>query len=319
MEETSAGEKTAASRAEEVPWNVGGIEEEELKALQKASRISKRIIKFAREVADKEKSLLRMADLIEGKVKEEGGECAFPANLSLADEAAHYTPQADDPALAGEKGLLKVDLGVSVGGFCTDFAFTKDYSHENGKMVDAVEEALQNALSMMKAGTQTSAVGKEIERTIKGYGFTPIENLCGHSLGQYDLHAGVEIPNVETKGGYELQEGDVFAVEPFASTGEGRVAEGEYCQIYALAGEKTAVRLPRSRELVAKIAEDRLTLPFAARWYKDFPMLNLSLLDLVKNGALEEFPVLKEARKGALVSQAETCVIIEKDSVKVLV
>ncbi|MFH1199546.1 MAG: type II methionyl aminopeptidase [Candidatus Micrarchaeota archaeon] len=299
--------------------NIDNIDEEELKSLMQASEISRKVRKFARETAVKEKSLLRMAELIEGKIKEEGGEFAFPANLSANDSAAHYTPAADDATLVGEKDLLKVDLGVSIEGYCTDFAFTVDFSHENGKMVDAVEEAMQNALSVMRAGTNTSDVGKEIEKTIKGYGLKPIENLCGHMMGQYDLHAGIEIPNVETERGYELQEGDVFAVEPFATTGEGRVIEGEYCQIYALTMEKPAVRLPKSRELMAKIAEDRLTLPFAARWYKDTPMLNMTIRDLVKNGALTEFPVLREAKKGSLVSQAETCLIVEKDSVKVLV
>ncbi len=311
--------KPAEAAPTEPAWNINEMEEEEAKALQKASGIAKKIMKFAKETAAREKSLLRIAELVEGRIKEEGGECAFPANLSLNDNAAHYTPTAGDLALVGEKDLLKVDLGVAIDGYCTDFAFTVDYSHENGKMVDAVEEALQNALSMMKAGTDTSDIGKEIERTIAGYGFKPIENLCGHMMRQYDLHARVEIPNVETAGGYELQEGDVFAVEPFASTGEGRVIEGEFCQIYALTAEKAAVRLPRSRELLARIAADRMTLPFAARWYKDVGMLNLAINDLVKNGALQEFPVLREARKGAMVAQAENCVIVEKDSVKVLV
>ena len=297
----------------------GVSEEEYLKTYAKVAEIGKKVKAFAREVVPKSASLLQLAETLEAKIKEWGGEIAFPANLSRNGQAAHYTPSSDDETEIGEKDVLKVDLGVGIEGLMVDFAFTHDFSGENGKLVEAAEEAVQNALSVMKAGASTRDVGKEIEKTIKARGFLPVENLCGHLIEPYELHAGVEVPNVE-RGGYEFQEGQVFAVEPFASSGEGSIREGDFLQIFMVKPDSRGqVRLPRSRELLSRILAERVTMPFALRWYKDAPMLNLSIRDLAKNGVLEEFPVLEEVRKGSLVSQAETTVRIEKDGVEVLV
>ncbi|MBU1198029.1 type II methionyl aminopeptidase [Candidatus Micrarchaeota archaeon] len=293
-------------------------EEEFLKTYKKVSRIGKQVKKYAQEQCEKESSLLKLAELVEKKTIELGANPAFPANLSRDEQAAHYTPTANDDATS-ETSVLKIDLGAHIDGLAVDFAFTKDFGGEHGKLVEAADEALQNALSVMKAGATNRDVGKEIERTIKAKGFKPIENLCGHSIDVYDLHAGEEVPNVE-RGGYTFKEGDVFAVEPFASTGAGRITEGDFLQIYQLipsTGMK--IRLPRSRELLSKVLADRLTLPFALRWYKEMPMLNLTIRDLDKNGVLEAFPVLKEIEKNAFIAQAETTVRIEKDGVDVLV
>jgi len=169
----------------------------------------------------------------------------------------------------------------------------------------------------MRAGVSTKEIGAEIEAAIKKFGFKPIENLCGHSIEPFVLHAGIEIPNVPL-GGYTLQEGDVFAVEPFATTGEGRVREnGLVCEIYSL-DEVKPVRLPASRKLVEIVAEEYKTLPFAKRWLAEIPGLQMALNDLLRQGMLHSYPLLRE-REGSLVSQAETDVVVEKDSVKILV
>jgi methionyl aminopeptidase len=60
-------------------------------------------------------------------------------------------------------------------------------------------------------------------------------------------------------------------------------------------------------------------MPFAARWFKDIPMLRLSLADLEKQGILHSYPILKEAKKDCFVSQAETTLIVEKEGAKILV
>ncbi len=307
------------TRKEEAGEETELDEAEMLKTYANVARIGREVKAYAKEMAAKEKSLLKLAEDVEKKIIGLGGQVAFPANLSRNDEAAHYTPEANDATSIAANDLLKVDLGVHIEGLTVDFAFTHDYSQENGKLVEAAEEALQNALSIMRAGKKTSEVGKEIEQTIKKKGFKPVENLCGHLIEPYDLHAGIEVPNVE-RGGHVFEEGEVFAVEPFASTGDGLVRDGAFLQIYMVKPNSRAqVRLPRSRELLAKILADRMTLPFALRWYAGFPMLNLSINDLVRNGVLEEFPVLVETKKGSLVSQAESTVRITQEGVEVLV
>ncbi len=297
--------------------------EEDYEMLKKAGVIARKVKDHARTLVKPGMGLLEVAEKLEQFIRHEGKDAgveakpAFPINLSVGNNAAHYTPGADDATKVGEKDLLKVDIGVRIDGVCSDTAVTLDFSGENGKLIEAAEQALQNALSVMKAGVSTRKIGEEIEKTIKKFGFKPVENLCGHSIEPYVLHAGIEIPNVPF-GNYELQEGDVFAVEPFASTGEGHVREdASVCEIYSIA-EPKPVRLQASRQVMEIVLEEYRTLPFAKRWLAELPGLQVAINDLGKQGVIHGYPLLKE-RAGALVSQAETDVIVEKDSVKVLV
>jgi methionyl aminopeptidase len=213
---------------------------------------------------------------------------------------------------------VKIDFGVHYEGFINDAAFTVDLSGEHSALVEASELALENALAKIKSGVRVSEIGKEIQETIAGKGFKPIENLCGHSLDEFVLHAGEEIPNTP-RGSYTLKEGDVFAVEPFATNGGGRVTDGSYCEIYSLVNPRN-VRLPQTRKILEFVTEEYHLLPFAKRWLvKKFSeaTAGLAITDLVRQGILHEYYVLKEIN-GGLVSQAETTVLIEKDSVKVL-
>ncbi len=292
--------------------------EDAVKHYAKAGEVCKKARLKARELAKPGVKLLELAEQLEAFIREAGGQLAFPVNLSKNNFAAHYTPTADDATVVGEKDLLKIDFGVHSEGFIVDNSISVDFSGENDKLVEAAEQALQNALSVMKAGVNTKAVGEEIEKTIRKFGFKPVENLCGHLLLPWDLHAGVEVPNVASHGGVELEEGSAYAVEPFASTGEGRVRDDDaFLEIYSLA-EPRPVRLPASRAVLKLVAEEYKTLPFAKRWLQEVPMLQLALNDLSKQGVLHAYHLLREA-PGALVSQAETSVIVEEGGVKVLV
>ncbi len=284
----------------------------------KAGEICRQAKEKALGIAKPGVKLLDLAEGIEAHINELGGKPAFPVNLSANNRAAHYTPAADDASVVGEKDLLKIDFGVHIDGCLVDNSVTVDFSGENGKLVDAAEEALENALGVMKAGLNTADVGREIEETVRKHGFKPIENLCGHSIMPWQLHAGVEVPNVGNHGGVPLEEGMVYAVEPFVSTGVGRVKDDPtFCEIYSIADPKP-VRLPASRKVLELVVEEYQTLPFAKRWLQEVPMLQMAISDLQRQGVLHGYNILQEA-PGTLVSQAETSVIVEEDGVKVLV
>ncbi|OIO26186.1 type II methionyl aminopeptidase [Candidatus Micrarchaeota archaeon CG1_02_55_22] len=279
--------------------------------------MARKALLYAQGEAKPGVKLLDLAEKIELFITDNGGKPAFPVNLGIGNVAAHYTPSAEETAVLGEKDVLKVDLGVHIEGLIVDCAQTIDLSGENGKLVEASKKALENALSVMRVGANSRDVGAEIQKTIESYGFKPIENLCGHSLQHWELHAGREIPNV-AMGNSLLEEGEIYAVEPFASTGSGRVREAtDSAEIYSLMGAKN-VRMQASRRVLELVAEEYRTLPFAKRWLQEVPMLQFALSDLEKQGLIHGYGVLHDDAK-SLVSQAETTVIIEKDGVKVLV
>ena len=292
------------------------MKEDELKNYKKAAEIAAVVLK---EVQIKPgMKVLELVEGIENNIASKGGKPAFPANISCNEYAAHDTASVGETRVIGEKDIVKVDIGVHVEGFIADRAITFDLSEENGKLLEASERALENAVSVVKAGVNVEQIGAEIEKTILSYGFKPIENLTGHSLGQYLLHAGAEIPNFAARGiGAILEEGDVIAIEPFATKGIGLVIETQRTEIFSALME-LPTRNTLARQMFKKIKENYHELPFAERWVADTFEKRIVLRELIKNGSIHSYPVLKEKSNG-LVSQFEHTIIVGKDSAEILI
>ncbi|MEK6945263.1 MAG: type II methionyl aminopeptidase [Nanoarchaeota archaeon] len=278
----------------------------------KAGKIASQVKKFARSFIKPKMPLLDIAEKIEAKIIELGGESAFPVNLSINNIAAHYTPSHDDKSLA--HGLLKIDLGVHVDGWIADTAFSMDLenSQENKKLIQASEEALKSAEKILKAGIHMNKIGGIIEKTIKSKGFSPIINLSGHEISQYELHAGVSVPNIDDSRASILTPG-LYAIEPFATNGSGKVHDGKPSGIYMLRASQ-APRNPGARKLLDFIVKKYNTLPFCSRWIvKKFGAKSLFDLKILENnGNLHHFAQLTES-ENAIVSQAENTVLIGKE------
>src|SRR3989304_502867 len=191
----------------------------------KAGKIASEAKKYARIISKKGMPLLELAEKIEAKIEELGGKPAFPVNLSIDDVAAHYTPGHDDKAVA--HGLLKIDLGVHIDGWTADTATSIDLENneENKRLILASELALKEASKKIKFNVNNNEIGREIEETISSGEISPIINLSGHGMEQYELHSGITIPNVNNHQGIALKEG-LYAIEPFTTNGAGKVYDG---------------------------------------------------------------------------------------------
>jgi len=274
-----------------------------------------RILKIVRaEAVDMIKignSLLEVANFVETRTIELGGKPAFPCNISRNQEAAHATPKAKDADIFA-KDMVKLDLGVHVDGYIADSAVTVDLSG-NSDIVKAAEAGLAAAIDLARPGVTTGELGAAIESSIRAYGLNPIINLTGHGLSQYEAHDEPAIPNKHVEGGAVLKEGDVFAIEPFATNGAGFVHEGSLTEIYSIIRKKP-VRMPAVRN-VLKQAEEYKELPFAKRWLQA-DKLDFALIQLEKAGVIHSYPVLIE-RTGGIVAQAEHTIIITSDGCEV--
>jgi methionine aminopeptidase, type II len=257
-------------------------------------------------------SHLDVARWAEDRVRELGGEPAFPVNVSIDEEAAHATPDADDGATFGEE-MVNLDIGVHVDGWLADSAVTVDLSG-NPELVEASAEALDAALEVVAAGVETGEIGAVVEETIEGYGYNPVVNLTGHGLGRWEQHTEPNIPNRAVSQGVELQAGDVVAIEPFATDGSGKVSEGSEEEIFALEREGS-VRNRAARQALDQITDQFRTLPFATRWL-DVPRASMALRRLKRQDVVHGYPVLKES-DGCLVSQTEHTVVVTEDGCEV--
>lgn len=274
----------------------------------KAGKIASEVRELARKKDWVSKTLYEICETVESEIKNRGGRCAFPVNASLNEFAAHYTAEPNDPKILSDTDLIKIDLGVQINGFIADTAVTVSYDPEYEVLADAAEEALKNAMAIVKEGAKASDIGRVIEKTVKQYGFLPIANLSGHSLEQYTIHAGKSIPNIWSIGSFSLSSKEAYACEPFVTTskGLGFVREGKIRNIFGLVSRKK-IKNERANKLVDYIWENFNTLPFALRWLtKEMEQKDVKpLLDeLVKNKVVRSYPVLIEAN-AQRVAQAE--------------
>ena len=257
-------------------------------------------------------SHLEVAEHVEERIRELGGQPAFPVNVSIDEEDAHATPTADDDATFGEE-MVNLDIGVAVDGWLADSAITVDLSG-NPDLVEASAEALEAAIDLVEPGVQTGEIGATIEETIDGYGYNPVVNLTGHGLGHWEQHTEPNIPNRAVSQGVELSVGDVVAIEPFATDGVGKVGEGSDEAIFALEEERS-VRNRQAREVLDQVTDQFRTLPFATRWL-DSSRAEMALRRLKRQDIIHGYPVLKEA-DGQLVSQKEHTVMVTEDGCEV--
>ena len=248
-------------------------------------------------------------------------ERAFPLNVSMHEVAAHDTLSVEDERAF--HGIVKVDVGLRQGELLTDTAVSVDVEGEYGKLVDAAEEALEEAIATIRPGIDTGEVGKVVEEVARKHGLRPINNLTGHKIEGLHLHAGAQIPNVGVKTGYRFREGDVFAVEPFLTTGKGYVVDEKRVEIFAFL-QRRPVRQALAKRMLAWAEEQRGPLPFS-EWelrqaFKGESLLSfrMALKELVRAKAFSTYPVLREASR-APVAQAEHTVYVDRDGAVVIV
>jgi methionyl aminopeptidase len=288
------------------------LEDEKYEKHREAGEILARVRDEAAERVEVGGNHLELAEWAEDRIRELGGEPAFPVNISIDEEAAHATPSVDDDATFGEE-MINLDIGVHIDGWLADTAVTIDLSG-NDELAEASEQALEAALDVVEAGVSTGDIGAEVEDVIEGYGYNPVVNLTGHGLGHWEQHTSPNIPNRAVSQGATLEAGDVVAIEPFATDGTGKVQEGSEEEIFALERE-ASVRNRQAREALEQIVDEFRTLPFATRWL-DTSRAEMALRRLEQNGVVHGYPVLKED-EGCLVSQKEHTLIVTEDGCEV--
>jgi len=253
-------------------------------------------------------TLAEICEYVESEIIKRGAKCAFPVNTSLNEVAAHYTAEPNDPKTVSDADLVKIDLGAQVNGYIADTAVTVNYDTQYDSLVQAAENALQAAMSMIKVGVKSKDVGRKIQNTIMDMGFKPIANLSGHSLDQYTIHAGKTVPNMWTIGSFSFSENEAFACEPFVTTKNalGFVRNGKIKNIYALVSRKKT-KDDEADKLLEYIWNNFNMLPFALRWIvKEWEEKEArKMLDfLVKKKVVKAYAILVEAN-GKTVAQAE--------------
>jgi methionyl aminopeptidase len=252
-----------------------------------------------------------VADRIEAFIRSQGAQPAFPTNLSRNDEAAHYTPSRDDPVAFETGDLVKVDVGAHVDGAIADTASTVEVGGTRRweNLIRADREGLEAGIAQVRAGVGIDEIARAVAVAIRARGFKPVVDLTGHSIEPYLLHAGKSIPNVPGHSSDTLVEGEVIAIEPFATNGMGSIGNGPFGNILRFRSDPG----PKDPALARMFGRFR-TLPFTARWAETPD--ELAALQRARR-SLQSYPVFVERAHG-WVAQAEHTVLVGASGAEVL-
>jgi methionyl aminopeptidase len=117
--------------------------------------------------------------------------------LCVNDVVVHGVP-SDYRLVSGD--VLTVDVGILYKGFHTDTAWTiiigdaKDGARaDRERFLRVGEEALWKAIRVARAGNRIGHISQEIQKTIKGAGFSVVRSLVGHGIGK-TLHEAPQVP-----------------------------------------------------------------------------------------------------------------------------
>lgn len=284
-----------------------------------AGKVAAEALQYGKRLCIPGARLVDIVDSVEQRIRDAGLGLAFPCTLAVNEMAAHYTPTHDDDAVLKDGDVVKIDCGAEVGGALSDNALTVEVG-ANGKglhqrLIECSEACLKEAIAIIGPNVDLGTVGAAIELTAKDFGFKPIQNLTGHSLEPFNLHAGLTVPNVNMKVSRRPRIGDVLACEPFVTNGEaGRVENSGPGNIYHFQRSRP-LRLPSMKKLLSDVERKFPKLPFAERWLTgaiEPNKLGFNLQQLQKEALLKHYPALSEA-SGGIVAQTEATLVVTED------
>lgn len=259
---------------------------------------------------------------------------AFPTGISINECAAHYTPNYSDTVIpkVTKDDITKIDFGLHVGGRLVDCAFTLAFDEKFDPLVQSTVDATNAGIKAAGVDARFEEVGAAIQEVIESFEITlngktipikPIANLNGHTTAPYRVHAGKSLPIVRVPGHPDfMEEGEVYAIETFASTGRGHVVEDGDCSHFMLDADwrhndaSRRQQVPYSASPTVKLALDTIlreydTLAFCRRWLDDAGCKRhiIALNALVKANIVNAYPPLVDI-KGSFTSQMEHTVIL---------
>lgn len=321
------------------------MNEDVYKCLRRAAEVHRRIRKWAKKHIIKPGiqlvDLTRQIETQVWRLIEKNGlksGSAFPTGVSLNNCAAHYTPNTGDFTSLKQEDVLKVDFGIHVEGYIIDCAFTVTFDPIYDNLVQAVKSATNTGIKQAGIDARLNEIGASIQEVMESheveiggkiYPIKAIKNLNGHSIAPYVIHGGKSVPIVRgSNESVRMEEGELYAIETFGSTGRGHVSEDKDCSHYSLSSDydesrssssSSLIRSGRARSLLQHIQRNYSTLPFCRRWLDDESQTKhlIALKQLVDAEIVSQYPPLCDI-KGSYTAQWEHTFILKPTHKEVL-
>jgi methionyl aminopeptidase len=318
------------------------LQEDLYSKVRNAAEVHRQVRAYAQSFIKPGIALSDMCERLENKNRELVQEAgldrgiAFPTGCSLNHVAAHYTPNPGDGTVLRYDDVMKVDFGTQVDGRIVDCAWTVSFNPKYDALLEAVREATDAGIRTAGIDVRLCDVGEAIQEVMesyeveldgKTYPVKCIRNLNGHSIGQHQIHGGKSVPIVKNgcEASLRMEEGEIYAIETFGSTGRGYVIEDMECSHYMknFHAPHVPLRMQSSKKLLSHINKTFGTLAFCRRWLEredggSFAVNGNNgkqekymgaLKNLCDVGIIQPYPPLCDA-KGSFTAQYEHTIIM---------
>lgn len=146
--------------------------------------------------------------------------------ISVSPVIAHGIP---DEHVLREGELIHIDVSAELNGYYADTGASLVVSKRERnleKLLEATRATLAKALRAAKAGSPLNGIGRTVHTEARKRGYNVIYDLTGHGIGR-KLHESPEgiLNFYDPNDRRILHEGLVLAIEPFLTTGIGRIVE----------------------------------------------------------------------------------------------
>ncbi|KAK7200117.1 metallo-peptidase, Clan MG, Family M24 [Novymonas esmeraldas] len=331
------GEVNAFRHSSEEKRALARASEPQLQEMREAAEVHRQVRTWAQSWIKPGLPLMLITDRIEKKLSELIGKDgilrgqAFPTGCSLNHVAAHYTPNTgEEKVVLSYDDVMKVDFGTHVNGRIIDSAWTVAFNPMFNPLLEAVRAATNEGIKQAGIDVRLCDVGAAIEEVMesheveingKVFPVKCIRNLSGHNVAPYTIHSGKSVPIVRGGEQTKMEEGEVFAIETFGSTGRGHVSEDLECSHYMMqAGAETMqLRSDKAQQLLRHIHKSYSTLAFCRKWLDrdgfDRHLMNLNRL--VDEGAVNKYPPLVDV-KGSYTAQFEHTIYLGPTAKEIL-
>jgi methionyl aminopeptidase len=169
-------------------------------------------------------------DLLEAQGARSAPELAYnypgATCISVSPVIAHGIP---DEHVLSDGELIHIDVSAELDGYFADTGastWINKRSPEVHKLLEATRLTLNKAVKTARAGRPLNEIGKTVQQEARKRGYNVIYELTGHGIGRGLHEEPGEVWNFyNPRDQRTLHEGLVLAVEPFLTTGQGRIRE----------------------------------------------------------------------------------------------
>lgn len=273
--------------------------------------------------------------------KKEDKNIAYPVSISLNDIISNYiydyTNEESEYNLIKDTDIIKIELGVSIGGcisiLCETFTILENKPIKT--TIDFLNDIKKDILEMIQHEETVDEIRIHIESKCTEYNVFPIENafsyqhdngLLTNSTAKYMvLNYRPKMDNNENyitpqNINFEFEENDIFTINlsvlPMEDDNDTIDIKYKYytedSHVYRLNDSVYNLRLKSSREFYNEISKNHSKYAFEINPYLSNIKYRLGMTECINKGVLEKYPIMTTKNKLPIVTKKFT-ILVGKD------